>query len=254
MSGSDGRLPPVVPRAEWREARIDLLEREKAYTRAGDELAAERRRLPMVEVDEEYVLDGPDGEASLLDCFEGRRQLIVYHFMFHPDWDEGCPSCTSGAEEIADGLLEHLHNRDTTLAFVSRAPLPKLLDYRDRRGWIVPWYSSHGSAFNYDFHATLDESVAPVEYNYRTPSEHEAAGSAGYVSGDQPLERHGYSSFLREGDRVFHTYSTFGRGVEAVGWAAYRFLDVTALGRQEDWEAPAGRVADPRGPNPNLST
>lgn len=252
MSDHEGQLPEVVSRAAWREARIVLLEKEKAHTRAGDELAAERRRLPMVEVTGNYVFEGPDGEACLLDCFEGRRQLVVYHFMFGPDWEDGCPSCTSGADEVSDGLVEHLHNRNTTLAYVSRAPLSKLRSYKERKGWTVPWYSSFGSEFNYDFHATLDESVTPVEYNYRTPAEHESAGSAGYVAGEQPLERHGYSCFLREGERVFHTYSTYGRGVESVGWPAFRYMDVTALGRGEDWEEPEGRVADPDVPSPNL--
>ena len=253
MTDDEPQLPEVVSREAWREARIALLEEEKAHTRAGDELAAARRRLPMVEVTGDYVFDGPDGEARLLDVFEGRRQLIVYHFMFHPDWDDGCPSCTSGADEVSDGLVAHLHNRDTTLAYVSRAPHAKLEAYKERRGWSVPWYSSSDSAFNYDFHATLDESVAPVEYNYRTAGEHEAAGSVGYVAGEGPLERPGYSCFLREGERVFHPYSTYGRGVEAVGWPAYDYLDATALGRQEDWEEPGGRVAEPHGSGPDLS-
>jgi predicted dithiol-disulfide oxidoreductase (DUF899 family) len=252
MTGSENRYPAIVSREEWREARLALLEKEKAHMRAGDELNAERRRLPMVEIDEEYVFDGPAGEATLLDLFEGRRQLLVYHFMFHPDWEDGCPTCTSGADEISEGLVEHLHNRDTTFAYVSRAPLPKLQRYKEHRGWTVPWYSSYGSSFNYDFHVTLDASVAPIEYNYRSAEEHERAGSARALQGEQPLERHGYSCFLRDGDRVFHTYSTYARGVETVGWSAYDYLDVTALGRQESWEKPKGRVAEPHGPSPNL--
>ena len=127
----------------------------------------------MVEIEKEYVFQGPDGEASLLDLFEGRLQLIVGHFMFDPAWEEGCPSCSAGADEVSPGLLAHLHARDTTLAYVSRAPLEKLERWKAHKGWTFPWYSSYGSDFNYDFHVTLDESVAPLEYNYRTPAEYE---------------------------------------------------------------------------------
>ena len=158
-------LPQVVSREEWLAARKKLLAREKELTRQRDALAAERRRLPMVKIDKEYLFEGPDGEASLVDLFEGRRQLIVYHFMFSPEWDEGCPSCSAGADEVCKGLLEHLHARETTLAYVSRAPFPKLEAYKAKKGWIFPWYSSYGSDFNYEFHVTLDESVAPIVYN-----------------------------------------------------------------------------------------
>ena len=163
--------------------------------------------------------------------------------MFDPRWEDGCPSCTAGADEMSPGLLAHLHARDTSLAYVARAPLAKIERYKAKRGWTFPWYSSYGSDFNYDFHVTLDESVAPVEYNYRTPEEHRAAGTAYYVEGDQPLELPGQSHFLRDGERVFHTYSTFGRGGEMTG-GSYYFLDLTALGRQEDWEEPKGRADD----------
>ena len=130
---------------------------------------AERRPAPaaMVRMDKDYRFEGPRGEARLLDLFEGRRQLMVQHFMFDPAWDDGCPSCSADADEIAPGLLAHLHARDTTFAAVSRAPLAKLEDYRARKGWTFPWYSSYGSDFNYDFHTTIDESVAPLEFNYR---------------------------------------------------------------------------------------
>ena len=171
-------LPPVVSRDEWLVARKALLAREKEFTHRRDALSAERRRLPMVEIEKEYVFEGPDGKASLLDLFEDRRQLIVGHFMFDPSWDDGCPSCTAGADEISKGLLEHLHARDTTFAYVSRAPLTKIESYKSRKGWTFPWYSSFGSDFNYDFHVTLDEAVMPVEYNYRTKAEHEQAGTA----------------------------------------------------------------------------
>jgi predicted dithiol-disulfide oxidoreductase (DUF899 family) len=245
-------LPQVVSREDWLRARKELLDKEKELTRRRDALNAERRRLPMVEIDKDYVFEGPKGKASLLDLFEGRRQLIVGHFMFDPSWDDGCPSCSAGADEIADGLLEHLHARDTTLAYVSRAPLHKIEDYKARRGWTFPWYSSYGSDFNYDFHVTMDESVTPIEYNYRTKAEHEQAGTAYYVEGEQPIEEPGSSYFLRDDDRVFHTYSTFARGAEQTG-GSYYFLDLTALGRQEDWEEPKGRAASAHAASPDFA-
>jgi predicted dithiol-disulfide oxidoreductase (DUF899 family) len=245
-------LPNVVSRDEWLAARKELLAKEKELTRRRDALNAERRMLPMVAIEKEYVFEGPDGKASLLDLFEGRRQLIVGHFMFDPSWEDGCPSCTAGADEMSPGLLAHLHARDTTLAYVSRAPLAKLEDYKARKGWTFPWYSSYGSDFNYDFHVTLDESVAPVEYNYRTLEEHRQAGTAYYVEGDQPMEMPGTSYFLRDGERIFHTYSTFARGAEQTG-GSYYFLDLTALGRQEDWEEPKGRATDAHGASPDFS-
>jgi predicted dithiol-disulfide oxidoreductase (DUF899 family) len=157
--------PQVVSRDEWLASRRQLLAREKEFTRQRDALNAERRRLPMTEIDKQYAFEGKHGKASLLDLFEGRGQLLIYHFMFDPDWDEGCPSCSFLADNI--GHLAHLHARDTTLAMVSRAPLARIEAFRQRMGWAVPWYSSFGSDFNYDFHVTLDQAVAPVEYNYR---------------------------------------------------------------------------------------
>ncbi|WP_236795708.1 DUF899 domain-containing protein [Amycolatopsis sp. GM8] len=245
-------LPQVVSREDWLVARKELLAREKAATRARDELNAARRGLPMVEIEKEYVFEGPYGQVSLLDLFEGRRQLIVQHFMFGPDWDSGCPGCTAGSDEISAGLLAHLGARDTTLAAIARAPWEKVSAYRAERGWQFPFYSSYGSDFNYDFHVTLDDSVLPVEYNYRTAAEHRAAGTAGYVDGDQPLERPGHSCFLRLGDDVFHTYSTYGRGDESLG-GSYYFLDLTALGRQEDWEEPKGRAESVRAAIPDFA-
>ncbi|MGI8624894.1 MAG: DUF899 domain-containing protein, partial [Solirubrobacteraceae bacterium] len=164
-------LPDIASREEWLAARKDLLAKEKAATRTRDALNAERRRLPMVRIEKEYVFVGPDGTASLLDLFDGRSQLIVGHFMFDPSWDDGCSSCSAGADEVSAGLLAHLHARDTTLAYVSRAPIEKVEDYKARKSWRFPWYSSYGSDFNYDFHVTLDGSVAPLEYNYRTVEE-----------------------------------------------------------------------------------
>ncbi|MGH9209594.1 MAG: DUF899 domain-containing protein [Acidimicrobiales bacterium] len=244
-------LPHVVSREDWLVARKELLAKEKQLTRQRDALNADRRRLPMVRIDKDYVFDGPDGKASLLDLFEGRRQLIVYHFMFHPDWDDGCPSCTAGADEVSKGLLEHLHLRNTTLAYVSRAPIAKIEDYKSRKGWIFPWHSSFGNDFNYDFHVTLDESVLPFEYNYRTKAEIEATGFP-LGEWEQPFDLHGHSCFLRVDDDVFHTYSMYARGAETVG-GSYYFLDLTALGRQEEWEEPKGRSDEVRGPNPDFA-
>jgi predicted dithiol-disulfide oxidoreductase (DUF899 family) len=210
----------------------------------------------MVRIDEDYVFTGPDGEVGLVDLFEGRRQLIMQHFMFDPGWEDGCSSCSADADEMANGLLDHLHVRDTTFAAVSRAPFEKLEDYRKRKGWEFPWYSSNGSRFNYDFHATIDESVAPLEINYRTRSDierPEGAAIAWAATADQPFEMPGISCFLRDGDDVFHTYSTFGRGTEALG-GAYAFLDMTALGRQEEWEEPKGRADSARAAMPDFAT
>jgi predicted dithiol-disulfide oxidoreductase (DUF899 family) len=234
-----GTLPEIASAEDWRAARLDLLAKEKDFTRARDVLTAQRRRLPMVEITADYRFTGPDGEIGLLDLFEGRRQLVVYHFMFDPAWDEGCPSCSFIADNI--GHLSHLHARNTTLALVSRAPYPKLAAYERRMGWTVPWYSSWGSEFNYDFHVTIDPDKAPVEYNFKDQEQLEADNVdwKGW-SGEQP----GISAFLREGERVFRTYSSYGRGGDLL-LGTYNWLDLTALGRQEDWEEPAGRSDGP---------
>lgn len=226
-------LPDVVPRSEWLMARKELLAAEKAMTRARDELNARRRQLPMVAVDKDYVFKGPDGTAGLLDLFDGRRQLIVRHFMFDPTWDDGCPSCTAASDEVSDGLLAHLHARETTFVTVSRAPLPKIEAYKARRGWTFPWYSSYGSEFNADFGVTVDVSGELMTYNFReNPTWDGASGSS---------EMPGTSCFLAVGDRVFHTYSMYARGQEWFG-GSYAYLDLTPLGRQEDWEEPRGRA------------
>jgi len=245
-------LPKVASPLEWRAARVELLAEEKAMTRARDALNTKRRELPMVKIEKEYAFKGPDGEAGLVDLFEGRLQLMVGHFMFDPSWDDGCSSCSAGADEMSNGLLEHLHTRDTTFAYVSRAPLEKIQDYKARKGWTFPWYSSYGSDFNYDFHVTMDESVAPIEYNYKTLAEHEQAGTAYYFAGEQPSEQPGTSCFLREDDEVFHTYSSFARGAEMTG-GSYYFLDLTALGRQEEWEEPKGRSDAGREAHPDFA-
>jgi predicted dithiol-disulfide oxidoreductase (DUF899 family) len=244
-------LPRVVSREEWLAARKELLAEEKAMTRARDRLNTKRRELPMVEVEKDYVFEGPNGEVRLLDLFEGRRQLIVQHFMFDPSWDDGCPSCSAGADEISPGLLNHLHSRDTTFAAVSRAPIEKIEAYKAKKGWTFPWYSSYGSDFNYDFHVTLDESVAPVEYNFRNKQELEQAGMGWLAEGSS--EQPGHSVFLRDGDRVFHTYSMYARGAEMLG-GSYYFLDLTPLGRQEDWEEPKGRVEAARAAVPDFAS
>lgn len=241
-------LPEIVSRDKWLVARKDLLVKEKSLTRARDAVNADRRRLPMVEIEEPYRFEGPGGVVTLLDLFEGRRQLIVEHVMFDPRWDDVCRSCAGRLDNL--GRLEHLHARQTTLVAVSRAPYAKIAPVRERRGWTVPWYSSHGGTFNHDFHVTLDASVTPVEYNYRTADEHAAAGSP--IPDDQPFELHGQSAFLRDGDRVFHTYSAYARGTESVGGTHY-YLDLTALGRQEPWEEPHDRAGDaPTADDPNV--
>jgi predicted dithiol-disulfide oxidoreductase (DUF899 family) len=243
-------LPDVVDHETWRAARMALLAEEKAMTRARDALNTRRRELPMVRVAEDYRFQGPAGEVGLLDLFEGRRQLIVQHFMFDPSWEDGCPSCTAGADEVAPGLRAHLAARDTTFAVVSRAPLAKLERYKAEQGWTFPWYSSAGSSFNYDFHVSLDPAVAPVELNFRTADELPAAGLGWAV--EEPTEQPGLSCFLAVDGQVFHTYSVYARGLEWTG-GSYAFLDLTALGRQEDWEEPKGRADVVRGAVPDFA-
>jgi predicted dithiol-disulfide oxidoreductase (DUF899 family) len=207
-------LPPVVSESEWQAAHEQLLAKEKEATRAGDALAAERRRQPMARIDKEYVFEGPGGRATLLDLFEGRNQLVLYHFMFAPDvegWPSaGCVGCSMFVDQV--GHVAHFHARDTSFALVSRAPLENIEAYRRRMGWSIPWYSSVASDFNGDFGVTRPEG-----------------------------ETFGLSVFLRDGADVFRTYFTTSRGVEALG-SVWTFLDLTPLGRQETWEdSPAGR-------------
>ena len=239
-------LPQIVNRDEWLAARTALLEQEKELTRRRDALSADRRRLPMVEITKDYRFTGPHGEVGLLDLFEGRKQLLVSHFMFDPEWEEGCPSCSAGADEMSPGLFEHLHVRDTTLAHVSRAPLEKLERWKAKKGWNFPWYSSYGSDFNYDFGATIDASRGSRDYNYRT-----VADDPDWT--EQPAEVTGRSVFLRVDDRVFHTYSQYARGMESTG-GSYYFLDLTALGRQEEWEEPKGRADSARAAQPDFAS
>jgi predicted dithiol-disulfide oxidoreductase (DUF899 family) len=211
-------LPPVVSPEEWEAAHEDLLAKEKQATRARDALAAERRRLPMVRMEKDYAFEGPDGKASLRDLFDGRRQLVLYHFMFAPDvegWPSaGCPGCSMVVDQV--GHLAHLQARDTSFVLVSRAPLANVEQYRKRMGWTIPWFSSEGSDFNVDFGVTTDQG-----------------------------ETFGLSVFLRDGDDVYRTYFTSGRGVEALG-SVWTFLDLTPLGRQEKWEdSPEGYPQTP---------
>jgi predicted dithiol-disulfide oxidoreductase (DUF899 family) len=221
--------PKIVTQDEWLAVRKAHLEREKENTRQFDRLRAERRRLPMVKIEKNYVFDGPNGKRTLRDLFEGRQQLIVYHFMFDPQWEKGCLGCTLYVDSLGD--LSMLNERNTTFAVISRAPLSKLSAYKALRGWTLPWYSSFDSDFNYDFHVTLDESVAPREYNYRSAAELDLKYGEDSFRGEQP----GLSVFFRLGDDLFHAYSTYARGTESLS-DAYSLLDTTPYGRQEDFE------------------
>lgn len=216
-------IPKVASHDEWLAARKKLLAREKEWSRQRDALSAERRQMPMEEIRKEYVFQGPEGRRTLADLFEGKRQLLVYHFMFGPDDDEGCPACSFVADNFA-GSLVHLAARDTAFAVVSRAPLDKIERFKKRMGWSFPWVSSSGSDFNYDFHVTLDDDHA--EYNY-------APVSAQPAERPHEGEREGLSVFLRDGKRLFHTYSTYQRGIDPF-LNTYNFLDLTPLGRQEE--------------------
>jgi predicted dithiol-disulfide oxidoreductase (DUF899 family) len=232
--------PQIATREQWLTARLELLTAEKELTRRRDEINAARRRLPMVEVtDENYQFDGPDGRVPFGTLFDGRSQLVIYHFMFDPDADEGCSRCSFTVDNV--GHLSHLYARDTSFALVSRAPFAKLDRYRRRMGWTVPWYSSYGSDFNYAFHVSFDEAIAPLEYNYKDQATLEQANPAwrGWIGEEQ-----GASAFLRHGDRIFHTYSSYARGNENLN-GTWSWLDLTARGRQEDWELEPRRGSDP---------
>jgi predicted dithiol-disulfide oxidoreductase (DUF899 family) len=215
-------LPPVVSEAEWQAALEEHRAKEKQATRARDALAAERRRLPRVLIDKLYTFRGRQGEATLPDLFEGRPQLLLYHFMFGPSQDAGCDGCSMVADNV--GPLAHLHARDTSFAMVSRAPLDKIEPYRERMGWEIPWYSSFESDFNIDFGVGLE-----------TPDREQ------YQDG----ESFGLSAFIRAGDDVYRTYFTHARGIELL-LSPFVLLDWSPLGRQEDWEdSPEGYPQTP---------
>jgi predicted dithiol-disulfide oxidoreductase (DUF899 family) len=233
MNASTIPMPRVASRAEWLTARKELLAEEKALTRARDALAAKRRRLPMVKIEKRYVFKSADGEKTLAELFDGRRQLYVHHFMWNDDRGH-CPGCTAAADTGFDNpaMRAALAEKDVTFVAISRAPLAKIDETRKAKGWTFPWYSSEGSDFNYDFHVTLDEAKAPIEYNFRSKAELIAAGfKEEDLKGDWTVN----SVFLRDGDAVYHTYSAAARGLDHLFLPA-NFLDMTPYGRQEDWE------------------
>jgi predicted dithiol-disulfide oxidoreductase (DUF899 family) len=230
-------MPKVVSREEWLRARKELLVKEKEWSRQREAQGAERRKLPMVRIDKDYVFEGPAGRRTLGDLFEGRRQLIVYHFMFDPSWDEGCPSCSFVADNFPRSLA-HFAARDTSFAVISRAPIEKIERFKKRMGWDFPWLSSFDSDFNYDFQVTIDE--AHQEYNYRHYYPIASEMAARY-KGPPPGEGQGLSVFLRDRDRIYHAYSTFQRGLDPF-LNTYNFLDHTPLGRQEEGQLPMGWV------------
>lgn len=225
MLDSPRTLPRTASRSEWLAARRALLEKEKQLTRESDALSEQRRRMPMVRIGKHYVFEGPQGNMTLLALFDGRRQLIVYHFMFDPDWEKACAGCAGFVEDLP--RMKGLHERDTSFALIARAPQAKLKAYAEAMGWDIPLYSSFGGDFNYDFHATTDEKVAPSEYNYRPRADHIANNEPWFADG----EHHGVSVFLRDGEDIFHTYSTYARGVEPLV-PVLHYLDLTPLGRQ----------------------
>jgi predicted dithiol-disulfide oxidoreductase (DUF899 family) len=232
-------------REEWLAARLALLEAEKAFTRRGDELARQRQALPWVRVDKAYRFETDDGGAALADLFKGRSQLLVYHFMFGPDYTAGCPSCSMIADGF-NGFVVHLANHDVMLWAVSRAPLAKLEAYKRRMGWTFPWASAHGGDFNFDFNVSFTEAqqrAGAVEYNYArgghamdaTPVPAPVAQFAATCGTDAPTyarDRPGLSAFALEDGVVYHTYSTYARGVDGI-WGAYQWLDRAAKGRNE---------------------
>jgi predicted dithiol-disulfide oxidoreductase (DUF899 family) len=234
----------IATRQEWLKARVELLEAEKALTRKSDELAQQRQELPWVAIDKTYRFDTDEGSASLADLFRGRSQLLIYHFMFGPDYTAGCPSCSSIADGF-NGVAVHLANHDVTLAAVSRAPLAKLQAYKQRMGWTFPWASSFGSDFNADFSVGFTEQQqreGGIDYNYRREKAWVLAGNVGPVAeiaattGTDPAtytrERPGMSAFVLEDGVVYHTYSAFSRGLDAL-WGMYPWLDRAPKGRNE---------------------
>jgi len=241
---------PTGSREEWLAARLELLDAEKDLTRRSDELARRRQELPWVRIDKGYRFDTDEGSASLADLFRGRSQLLVYHFMFGPDYTAGCPSCSAMADGF-EGFAVHLANHDVTLSVVSRAPHAKLQAYRRRMGWTFPWASSHGGEFNFDFNVRFTEEQQReglVEYNYRREEAWQLNALARKATGEGPVaqiaamtgtdvptytrERPGMSAFALEDGVVYHTYSTYARGLDGL-WGMYQWLDRAPRGRNE---------------------
>jgi predicted dithiol-disulfide oxidoreductase (DUF899 family) len=236
---------PTGTRDEWLAARLELLEAEKEHTRRGDELAQQRQELPWVRIDKDYIFETDQGSASLADLFGGRSQLLMYHFMFGPEYTAGCPVCSTIADGF-NGFAVHLENHDVAMWAISRAPLEKLQAYKRRLGWSFPWASSFGSDFNFDFNVSITEEqqrAGNVEYNYRTfdsrpvfdspsPGLTEVAASTGTDAATYTREFPGMSAFALEDGVVYHTYSAFARGLDAM-WGMYQWLDRAPLGRNE---------------------
>jgi predicted dithiol-disulfide oxidoreductase (DUF899 family) len=233
-------------REEWLKARLELLEAEKAHTRQADELTRRRQELPWVRIDKEYRFDTEEGSAKLPDLFRGRSQLLIYHFMFGPDYNAGCPACSAIADGF-NGFVVHLANHDVTLCAVSRAPLAKLQAYKRRMGWAFPWASSFGSDFNADFNVWFNEEqqrTGGIEYNYQreeplpapdpssTSGEDLFSAMSGTDAATFTRERPGMSALVREGGGVYHTYSAYARGLDGL-WGMYQWLDRAPLGRNE---------------------
>jgi predicted dithiol-disulfide oxidoreductase (DUF899 family) len=234
----------IGTREQWLAARLALLKEEKALTHRSDELARKRQELPWVRVDKTYRFETDEGSATLGDLFRGRSQLLIYHFMFGPEYTAGCPSCSSIADGF-DGPAVHLANHDVTLMAVSRAPLPKLQAFKTRMGWRFPWASSFGGDFNDDYNVRITEEqqrTGGVEYNYRRESAWllrddagpvaEIAAMTGVDTATYIRERPGLSAFVREGGAIYHTYSTYARGLDGV-WGMYQLLDRAPFGRNE---------------------
>src|SRR5262245_24410858 len=253
--GKKTRRPKVASREEWLAARLKLLKAEKEHTRRSDKLARWRQKLPWVRIDKEYRFETDEGNASLADLFRGRSQLLVYHFMFGPDYIAGCPSCSAIADGF-NGIVVHLANHDVTLCAVSRAPLAKLQAYKRRMGWTFPWASSFGSDFNFDFSVGVTEQQqreGGIEYNYRREAgrpqvRHDAttgrepggegpvaqmAASTGTDVATYTRERPGMSAFVLQDGVVYHAYSTYARGLDGL-WGMYQWLDRAPMGRNEN--------------------
>jgi predicted dithiol-disulfide oxidoreductase (DUF899 family) len=234
-------------REEWLAARLELLKAEKALTRQSDELTRQRQALPWVRIDKAYRFETDEGSASLADLFRGRSQLLVYHFMFGPDYKAGCPSCSSIADGF-NGFAVHLANHDVTLSAVSRAPLAQLQTYKRRMGWTFPWASSHGSDFNFDFNISFTEEQqreGSIEYNYERGGHAmdatqqvpepvaQFAATCGTDAATFTRDRPGLSTFVLEDGVVYHTYSTYARGLDGI-WGMYQWLDRAPKGRNEE--------------------